>query len=135
MSHHTSLLGSLPVVLTFGGGAVALIEIVNAMAMRHLKRFAGCMAGGAGVAAIALIGAAADHKWHARLAAAAAANHESTGRIEEQALIGIAAIITVAAYGFLYFRDRRGGFRPRRRSRERAAEDYGPPPAMYRGGF
>jgi hypothetical protein len=135
VSHHTSLLGSLPVVLTFGGGTVALIEIVNAMAMHHLKRFAGCLAGGVGVAAMALIGVVADRKWHVRLAAAAAANHESIGRIEEQALTGIAVIFTVAAYGFLYFRDRRGGFRPRRRSRERGTEDYGPPPAMYRGGF
>ena len=115
----------------WAGLAIAAIELMQAVAVHHVRRLGACALGGLAVAAG--VGITALAKRHRQLAASAAAAHETLPHLMTYAITTIAVVVTVATYAIATLRAHGGGMRLRRR--RRMAE---PPPARMLppgGGF
>jgi len=121
----------------WAGLVIALLELVQAAAVHHLRRFGACALGGIAVAAG--VGVTALVKRHKQLAASAAAGHETLPHLMTVVMVTIAVLVTVVVYIIATLRARRGGGGMRMGRRRRMP---GPPPRMlppgggfYPGGF
>jgi len=115
----------------WAGLAIALLELVQALAVHHVRRFAACALSGLAVAVG--VGVTALVKRHKQLAASAAAAHQTLPHLMTVVMATIAVAVTVVAHIIATLRARGGGGGLRLRRRRMAA----PPARMLPpgGGF